>query len=343
MIHGIDFHNLSSRYTNLAMTVRLPIIPAISNALTPLFSIMGIIMRLLKAVAFFCLVGVFATNVSQANVLTGVRLTQHSHDGVGGANPISPFYSSLTTQQGNLLNFNPAGGLSGSAMVGDASTTVSGTITTVGNATFAAGYTDGNMVPTGLTLSYDVSFTIAAQTGSVLAVAGGNSGNGLGIGPTGGGAFNNFVNGDLVTFTNASVANVLLSGTAVQPNIVFSNESVNDLSLYAFRSANFNEAANGATLTDSAGGTVGFGTSSGTIASAVPQNNNFNAASFFPAVSLLNGDVTFEGSDISTGGNFHLKGFGLQGDFSYEFKAIPEPSSLFILIGASLFGLRRKR
>ena len=254
--------------------------------------------------------------VGETKSTNGSFLTQHSHDNVNGNPPVSPFFSSLVRQDnGHTLTFSPSGGLSGSAEPGDTMTTVSGTFMVNGNSTFDSCYADGNAVPDGMTLSLDVSFDLAGEPGDTLSVSGGNSGNGLGVSASNS-YYDNFRTGDVLNVSNVSVSNVQLTGTPVEPGVNFSALSIDDLSFYVFRSNNFSETGNGAILTGSAG-SIGFGIANGTLESNVPINNNFSNE--FTRVSLLNGPVTLEGMNIDNNANFHLKGFGLETAFSYEF------------------------
>lgn len=249
------------------------------------------------------------------NTVSGVLRTNHSHDGVTGSNPVSPFFRTAVVQNsGETLDFAPTRGLSGSAEPGDTSTTVSGTLSFVGNSTFATCYSDGNQIPEGMELQIDVSFDLSPQAGATLAVAGGNSGNGLSI-STNGLVYDAFVNGDILTVSSVSVSAALV-GMALEPGVSFTTPVVDDLGFCVFRSNSFNESNEGAILIGDEGA-IGFGIATGDLMSNVRIDNNH--INDFLRISLLGSHVTFEAANIDANESFHLKGFGLETAFSYEF------------------------
>ena len=116
-----------------------------------------------------------AQTQQQAQVVTNL-----SHN-IGNA-PVSPFFTQATGSDGTVYNFAPAGGLEGSIVSGASNTTtVSGTLTIVGSSNAITNFNDGNRLPRGITLTYDLSFTVSTNDG-LLVTANGNTGNGLGPG-----------------------------------------------------------------------------------------------------------------------------------------------------------------
>ena len=145
---------------------------------------------------------------------------------------------------------------------------VSGTITIVGNSNSSTNFNDGNRLPKGITLTYDVSFSVSTGDG-VLVSAAGNTGNG--IAPGDNPPYGAFDPGEAIEFSPASITNVSFSGAPTEPGVTFIPGAVTGVGLTQFRSNNFGEGAQGAVL-DNGTDTVGFGLEMGTIASGVAMN-----------------------------------------------------------------------
>jgi hypothetical protein len=237
---------------------------------------------------------------------SNVALTDFSHNINPG--PFSPFFTEATDSTGTVVNFTAEKGLVGSIVAGAAdTTTVSGTVDIVGTATAASNFSNGNQLPEGVTLSYDLNFTISSPDG-LLTTSGGNTGNGIGVGSA---QFEATDNGERLVFSPATISNITFSGTPTDGSS-FVPGTVSDVALTNFRSTNFPEATTGAVLSDGVD-SVGFGQSTGSVASNIPINNSFAANARFPGFSLLTNPVTLTADT----GAFNLKGFELATIFTY--------------------------
>ena len=237
-------------------------------------------------------------------------ITEHSHNISPG--PFSPFLSQATDSNGAVVDYLASNGFVGDLVAGEGNiTTVSGTITVVGNSSAVTSYSDGNRLPTGVTLSYDLAFRISTADG-LLVTAGGNTGNGLAPGDMPFGAFDP---GESIEFTAAQISNVAFTGTPTAPDVTFTPGTVSDVGLSQFRSANFVEATNGAVL-DNGTDSVGFGISTGSLASGVAMNNGFFNGTRFPALSMAS-PITLT-MDAASAGTFNLKGIEFTTSFDYE-------------------------
>jgi len=273
---------------------------------------------------------------ANADLVTGITRSQHTHN---TGTTESPFFASVVRQDtGSSFSWNAASGLSGTAVHGvsgnpASSSVVSGTLVYVGNSTFASGYTDGNGLAEGLSFSYDLEFTISGTPGAgeFFAVAGGNSGNGIGLLNSTTAFYSGIQPGQILNFSAATASNLQLSGSPTEAGIVISDFTLDDVSMDAFRSNSFNEAASGATLSNGLT-SFGFGTSGAGI-----MNNNYSGS--FAPFSLLDGPLTLTGD----AGSLHLKGFQIRNDFTYDFSAVPEPSSFAMICVTGLLVLRRRR
>ena len=221
----------------------------------------------------------------------------------------------------------------------------------VGNSTAAGGWTDGNKIPTGVTLTFNAQFTFNAIGQNYLTVpgnssttaAGGISGAGArGIGIT----FQNDAGGiddmDLnegIGVSAITVSNVLFAGAPTDPNYTFTPGTVSNFGTRVFRSNNFAEATGGMLLTNTVtGGTIGFGLQTGTVASNLVIDNGFTTGTFDAARQT--GPYTL----VVTSGNSVIKGIGMAYDVSYDITAIPEPTAAMLVAGGlAALGLRRRR
>ena len=236
-------------------------------------------------------------------------LTNFSHNIGDPVAPVSPFFTQTTGDDGTVFDFAAAFGLAGSIVTGEAdTTTVSGTVQIVGNATAANDFSTGNQLPTGVTLSYDVSFTISSPDGP-LTTSGGNTGNGIGIGTA---QFESINDGEQLVISPATISNVAFTG-APADGVGFVPGDVVDVALTQFRSNNFPEVASGAVLSNGSD-SVGFGLAAGTLSSNVAINNGFLAASRFPPFSLTD-QLTLTAGDGAS--SFNLKGFELATIFTF--------------------------
>jgi len=114
---------------------------------------------------------VFATQQLEAQIQRqAAAVTSLTHN--INPNPISPFFSQATGDDGTVYDFAPIGGISGDLVSGAGDTTnVSGTITIVGTSNSSTNFNDGNRLPKGVTLTYDLSFTISTTDGELLRLA----------------------------------------------------------------------------------------------------------------------------------------------------------------------------
>lgn len=277
-----------------------------------------------------------AVSESNAAIISGTANTQHSHN-TGTLE--SPFFTEATNQSGApVYSWMAAQGLSGSIVSGSAgSTTVSGTITIAGNSTSGGGFTDGNSIPDGVTLSFPLSFDISTATGANLITAGGNTGNGLSVANDGSQLHGALEVGETLDISAATIGAPTWAGAPSEPGYTFLGGAAGGSQFVGFRANNFNEASNGATLSDGTD-SVGFGTSLGSSASNTVINNNTA-----PTFSVLGLDVA---STLSTDqGTWNLKGFTLEHSFDYEISAIPEPATFAGLSAmlATLVGVKRRR
>ncbi|WP_428306664.1 hypothetical protein [Lacipirellula sp.] len=276
-----------------------------------------------------------AVTPAQAITITGRGFSNHSHDQFSTTTSAgSPFFTGSTNStDGTQYTIGPSNGLTGSIRTPNgpgssptgSSTTVSGHVTITGNATSvgadatadtADDWLNGNGVPTGVTLSYDILFTIASANGMNLITANGNTGNGLAIANTANQNYGNLDAGEQLNFSAITASNFVWGGT---PTGLFSFTpiSTGTTRFTAFRSNSLDIGTEGATLSDGTN-TWGFGTSTGTVVSNIPITNTLSAT-FSPA----GGDVPLTlKTDV---GAWALKGFQLSTPISYEITAIAPP------------------
>jgi hypothetical protein len=266
--------------------------------------------------------------------ITGLGFTNHSHDQFGDATatPGSPFFTgTVHATNGTQYVTGPSGGLHGSIKTPNStvdspfgsSTTVSGRVTINGTAT-AAGvdltlgtaddWLDGNNLPAGVTLSYDVSFTISAANGNNLITANGNTGNGLAIANDASQNYGNLDAGEVLQISAITTSNHLWGGVPTEP-FLFTPISFGVTKFAAFRSNLFDEATEGMTVSDGTN-TWGFGISTGTAGSGLIMENNLGNP-FGPA----GGDVPL--TLTTDAGSWALKGFRLSTPVKYDIVAAP--------------------
>ncbi|MBA4105341.1 MAG: hypothetical protein C0485_06250 [Pirellula sp.] len=264
--------------------------------------------------------------------ITGVGFTNHSHDQFGDVTPGSPFFTgTVHSTNGTQYVTGPSAGLHGSIRTPNStvdspigpSTTVSGRVTIAGNAN-AAGvdltpgtaddWLNGNNVPAGITLSYDVSFTITAANGNNLVTFTGNTGNGLAIASDASQNYGTLDAGEILQISAITRGAPEWAGTPTEA-FIFTPGTVGATQFSAFRSNNFVEASAGATLSDGTN-TWGFGQSTGSVANNLIIDNNLGAP-FAPA----GGDVPL--TLTTNAGSWSLKGFKLSTPITYSIEPAP--------------------
>ena len=269
---------------------------------------------------------------AQAIEITGLGFSNHSHDQFGDVTPGSPFFTgTVHATNGTQYVTGPSNGLSGSIKTLNStvdsplgpSTTVSGRVTINGNAT-AAGvdlapgtaddWLDGNTLPAGVTLSYDLSFTIAAANGANLITANGNTGNGLAIANDAAQNYGNLDAGEVLQISAIATSNHAWGGVPTEP-FLFTPISFGVTKFAALRSNTFDEPTEAMTISDGTN-TWGFGTSTGTAGSGLIMENNLGNP-FGPA----GGDVPL--TITTDAGAWSLKGFRLSTPVAYDVVAAP--------------------
>ena len=280
------------------------------------------------------LTGVAATP-AQAVTIAGRGFSNHSHDNFSNPpSPGSPFFTGSTNSNGTQYTISPSNGLAGSIRTPNgpgaspigSSTTVSGHVTITGSATSvgadatantADDWLNGNNIPTGVTLSYDVLFTISAANGNNLVTATGNTGNGLSIANSASDNYGELDAGEVLNFSALTMSNYVWAGAPTETSFTFTPISTGVTRFTAFRSNSLTILSEGATLSDGTN-TWGFGTSTGNVVSNIPIANGLGAT-FSPA----GGDVPLTlTTDV---GAWSLKGFQLSTPISYEITAAAAP------------------
>ncbi|WP_428304676.1 dockerin type I domain-containing protein [Lacipirellula sp.] len=290
----------------------------------------------LAAASFACAFSSLAPSPAQAVQINGLGFTDHTHSGFNVSPVIveSPFFAALRdTDASPRIDYLtvPAGGLIGSiktpnhpstTLSAGSSTTVSGRVTVNGNATSAgvdliAGtaddWLDGNNLPTGVTLSYDVTFTISSGNGSNLVGTTGNTSNGLGI-ANGGANSGTLDTGEVLNFSAITTSNYQWGG-APSGAFTFTPISHGTTKFSSFRSFNFDESINEAVTLSDGTNTWGFGGAIGTVQSGIKMENDFSST-FTPA----GGDVPLT-MTMGAATSFGLKGFRLSVPVSYDIVA----------------------
>ena len=267
--------------------------------------------------------------VSAALAITSVKTVDLLHN-----NTNSPFFK--TTPDG-LDTFSPyTVGAATFTPVGDpragesTSITTNGVFSVVGNSTSAGGWTDGNGVPAGLTLNFNVSITFGVGAGSpagsllTLTNNGANRGDGLGITQTFHGnstlASSNLnevigIGTDVFAASAVTVSDVAFTGTLTEPGFNFTPGTVGNFGPYVLRSSGFQEIGETAGLVSETGPadpsgqglpTIGFGIPSshpsealrgqGVVASHVYIDNNFGTTPILEA-SDYNRNIVVDAAD----------------------------------------------
>jgi len=209
------------------------------------------------------------------------------------------------------------------------STTPTKTYNLVGTSTAPDWAGSGNGVPTGITLSFNVEFTISAlPAGSYLTnpgPSGSTLGRGIGITQVLGGN-DDIDKPDGIAVSAATISNVSWTGTLTDPNFLFTPGGVSNFGTRVFRSNNFDETVAGMLLTQGAD-TIGFGQVTGTLASNLVANNNFGTGTTPSSIfDRRVGPYTLvvAGPD-ATNNVAVIKGIGVAYDVTYDISAAPVP------------------
>ena len=221
------------------------------------------------------------------------------------------------------------------AKAGEAvSTTPSKTYIITGNSTSAGGWTDGTGVPAGLVLTFTAEFTISAlplSGGSFLTNPGNGTtgtahGRGIGVTQTLGG-IDDIDKPDGLHVSAATISDVSFTGTLTEPGFTFTPGGISNFGTRVFRSNNFDEAVAGMLLTQGEE-TIGFGLSTGTLASNLIASNNFgNAGGAEPPSSIFDRRVgpytlVVDGPDATNNVSV-IKGIGIAYEVMYDITAAP--------------------
>jgi hypothetical protein len=279
---------------------------------------------------------VVAATPAQAITIAGRGFSNHSHDQFSTTTSAgSPFFTGSTNStNGTQYTIGPSNGLTGSirtpngpgASPTGSSTTVSGNVTITGNATSvgadatastADDWLNGNNIPVGVTLSYDVLLTISSANGNNLVTATGNTGNGLAIANSASDNYGELDAGEVLNFSALTMSNYVWAGAPTETSFTFTPISTGVTGFTAFRSNSLTILSEGATLSDGTN-TWGFGTSTGNVVSNIPIANGLGAT-FSPAGGNVPLTLT---TDI---GAWSLKGFQLSTPISYEITAAAAP------------------
>ena len=269
--------------------------------------------------------------VAAASDVSGAAIVGTKTDDLNHSDTNSAFFTLSTDGTTTLLPDNgwapsaaaPAGTIN--------SVTTKKSFSVVGSSTAAGNWTDGNRVPTGITLTFDALFTISALPSNQFLTVPGATGTtlGRGIGIT----FQNVPPGnddmDLaegIAVSPVTVSNVVYSGSLADPNFTFTPGDVSNFGTRVFRSNNFAEGTAGMLLTQGTN-TIGFGTATGTIASNQLIENNFGTTS--SVFTRQTGPYTLE----VTQGVSVIKGIGLTYDVTYDVSPVPEPSTALLALG----------
>ena len=198
--------------------------------------------------------------------------------------------------------------------------TSSGSFSVVGTATLANGYGDGNGIPTGVTISYDASFTITELNGFNLADGGDN---GFGVDSSGAQTDSNdtqmsaAVVNESVEFSAITYSNIVTVDSNV-PALLDTTPGATTIGSSRWtviRSNDLAEASEGATVETAGGSTWGFGTTTGTDNDGGAFENNFSSGAF----TAEPGEITL----TADAGDFRAKGIAYSFDIGYTFLPAP--------------------
>lgn len=171
-----------------------------------------------------------------------------------------------------------------------ASTTPKKSFSFVGNSTAAGNWTDGNGVPSGITLTFDAEFTISAkqtEPGMMLTMAGTSgqnaSGRGIGLTVVNGGA-DDIASPRRLEFSTVTVSNVSFAGTLADPGFSFTPGGVSSFGVELFESGQFSlpsQADTKGMVLEHSTGTIGFGTTAGSGTTAGAEYSNLRMLTNF--------------------------------------------------------------
>ena len=296
-----------------------------------------------------------ALQAASAFAITSIKTANLFHN-----NNNSPFFATTADAANTFAAFSDTGFTFtpvGAPRAGDlnlTSLTSHGVFSITGNSTSAGGWTNGNGVPTGLTLTFnaDVTFSVGAGSpaGSVLTLSqnGANRGDGLGITQTLNGVstietanFNGGVGNEVLAVSAVTVSDVVFGGTLSETGFTFAPGTVGNFGPYVLRSPGFTEAGETAGLLSAnnaidPGGlgrpTIGFGVPSGDpseigrgqgfVASNVSIENGF-------ANTIVNGNGTYFERQPGAftlavqNATMAFKGIGYQYDVTFDITPIP--------------------
>lgn len=267
--------------------------------------------RIIREVAFTFAAVLTTAVLSQAAT---VQVTKQVN-GVEQSQVDSAFF---TQSPNNAITFTNGattqtpGFVSGNIGAGDAATSISsGTFTIVGDASSALGWTNGNGIPAGITLTFNIQFTSSTTNGFLTTQ--GNSGtqlgNGFGITATAG-SVGTLDPSEHLEISSVTISGVSFTGSLTEPGFVFTPGNVTNPKWNRLRAQNFDEVSEGALITVG-GDTWGFGISSGSAGSNLVLENNYT--------TLTSGFETAGPMIFATdAGSWNLKGLGFRYEVTYD-------------------------
>ena len=263
-----------------------------------------------------------------AAIVTGTRTDNMTH----AMDPnVSPFF---TASPDGLQTFGPDNGWAPNAPAQAAaieSVTPAKAFSIVGDSTAAGNWVNGNKIPAGMTLTFNAQFTIGAIGQQYLTTPGNTVGTGGTLGRGIGITFQNGATGlddidpnEGISVSTVTVSNVSYTGTLSDPNYAFTPGSgtVSNFGTRVFRSNNFAEGSAGMLLTNQGGGTIGFGTATGSIASNLAINNGFVDGAFGDPAPNAASRQTTPYTLVVTQGVSVIKGIGMAYDVSYDIQPV---------------------
>ena len=219
-----------------------------------------------------------------------------------------------------------------------ASTTPKKSFSIVGDSTAAGSWTDGNGIPAGITLTFDAEFTITpirTTEPTLMLTTGGasttnQSGRGIGLTVVEGG-FDDIEPPRGLAFSPVAVSNVSFTGMLADTGYTFTPGGVANFGTQLFQSGQFNETNSGMLLTqgedtivDPGEETIGFGLTSGTLASNLRMETNFGPYEDPAAAPPLSGAFPRQSGPftlVTTVGGSMIRGLTLGYDVLYDITA----------------------
>jgi hypothetical protein len=246
--------------------------------------------------------------------LEAATITSTRNENINTNTMNNPFFS-------NNLDSNYQGSVTTNTSM---TSTVSGQdISVTGNSTLGSAFTDGNGIPDGVVVTFDVQFVITATTGGNLTHAAISTGDGLGI--SGGANANQLNVEDTVNFSSITISNAAVTA---DPNgyLLDSSVTVDNPLWRVVRSANFNNMTEGARASSDAAATADV-TGFGVVGGGHQLTNGFDDGTFGPLPSVY---------FTTTAGSWGLKGIGYRFDLTVN--AVPEPAGISALVIALVAG-----